>query len=142
MTLTVTDDDGATDTATTTATVRSRQTSHRLPIPTVRTLARSVFPVNFDGTGSSDPDGTIVAYDWDFGDGGTGTGVTPTHTYAAAGIYTVTLTVTDDGGVDRHGDHHSGHQRCAASSAPVADANGPYTGTAGVALTFDGSGSY
>jgi len=54
--------------------------------------------VTFDGSGSSDVDGTIIAYDWDFGDGGTGTGVSPTHTYAAAGLYTVTLTVTDDDG--------------------------------------------
>ncbi len=55
-------------------------------------------PVQFDGSGSFDPDGTIVTYDWDFGDGHTGTGVSPTHTYAAAGTYTVTLFVTDDGG--------------------------------------------
>ncbi len=54
--------------------------------------------VAFDGSGSTDTDGTIVSYDWDFGDGNTGTGVNPTHTYAAAGQYTVTLTVTDDGG--------------------------------------------
>ena len=55
-------------------------------------------PVQFDGTGSTDPDGTIVAYDWDYGDGNAGSGATPTHTYAAAGLYTVTLTVTDDEG--------------------------------------------
>jgi hypothetical protein len=36
-------------------------------------------PVTFDGSGSVDPDGTIVSYDWDFGDGGTGTGVSPTR---------------------------------------------------------------
>jgi VCBS repeat-containing protein len=54
--------------------------------------------VTFDGSGSSDVDGTIVSYDWDFGDGNTGNGVNPTHTYAAAGTYTVSLTVTDDGG--------------------------------------------
>jgi VCBS repeat-containing protein len=56
-------------------------------------------PLTLDGSGSSDVDGTIVAYDWDFGDGSTGAGVNPTHTYAAAGLYTVTLTVTDDGGL-------------------------------------------
>jgi PKD repeat protein len=55
-------------------------------------------PVQFDGSGSFDPDGTIVSYDWDFGDSNTGTGVIPTHTYAAPGTYTVSLTVTDDGG--------------------------------------------
>lgn len=53
---------------------------------------------DFDGTLSSDSDGTIQSYDWDFGDGNTGTGSTVTHTYGAGGTFTVTLTVTDDGG--------------------------------------------
>jgi PKD repeat protein len=56
-------------------------------------------PVVFDGSGSSDVDGTIVSYEWDFGDGGTGSGVSPTHMYGSAGTFTVTLTVTDDGGL-------------------------------------------
>ncbi len=55
-------------------------------------------PVTFDGSASSDIDGTIVSYMWDFGDGNTGTGIAPSHTYGAAGLYTVSLTVTDDGG--------------------------------------------
>lgn len=55
----------------------------------------------FDASASSDPDGTIASYAWDFGDGKTGTGATPEHTYAAAGTYTVKLTVTDHrGGTD------------------------------------------
>jgi hypothetical protein len=54
--------------------------------------------VQFDGTGSFDPDGTIVAYLWDFGDGGIGMGPTPTHTYSRAGSYTVSLIVSDDDG--------------------------------------------
>jgi PKD repeat protein len=54
--------------------------------------------VTFDGTGSTDVDGSVVSWAWDFGDGGTGTGQAPTHVYQAAGTYAVTLTVTDDGG--------------------------------------------
>ncbi len=52
--------------------------------------------VTFNASGSSDSDGTIVAYTWDFGDGTTDTGVTAVHAYADSGLYTVTLTVLDD----------------------------------------------
>lgn len=53
---------------------------------------------SFDGTGSSDSDGSIVSYSWDFGDGATASGSTASHDYAADGSYTVSLTVTDDAG--------------------------------------------
>lgn len=53
---------------------------------------------DFDGSGSSDTDGSITSYAWDFGDGATATGVTASHSYAAGGTYTVALTVTDDAG--------------------------------------------
>ena len=54
----------------------------------------------FDASASSDPDGSIARYDWDFGDGSTLSdgGPTPSHTYAAAGTYTATLSLTDDEG--------------------------------------------
>jgi hypothetical protein len=53
---------------------------------------------NFDGSGSSDSDGTIAAYGWRFGDGTSGSGKTVDHIYALAAGYTVTLTVTDNAG--------------------------------------------
>jgi PKD repeat protein len=59
-------------------------------------VGMALSPMTFDGTGSYDPDGSIVSYDWDFGDGNTGTGPTPTHIYANSGTYIVILTVTDD----------------------------------------------
>lgn len=56
--------------------------------------------VTFDGSTASDPDGTIVSYEWDFTDDGTfdTTGVTADTTYTAAGTYPVRLRVTDDAG--------------------------------------------
>ena len=53
--------------------------------------------VSFDASASSDSDGNIVSYAWDFGDGNTATGVNASNTFAA-GTYTVKLTVTDDDG--------------------------------------------
>jgi PKD repeat protein len=49
----------------------------------------------FDGSGSSDPDGAIARYAWDFGDGATGSGAVVRRIYAAAGTYMVTLKVID-----------------------------------------------
>ncbi|WP_440945645.1 S8 family serine peptidase [Methanosarcina sp. T3] len=50
----------------------------------------------FDGSASSDSDGSIVSYEWDFGDGNTSSDMNPENTYSTAGTYTVTLTVTDN----------------------------------------------
>jgi PKD repeat protein len=53
----------------------------------------------FDASSSTDPDGTVVTYAWDFGDGSASdTGMTPGHTFPTGGSYPVTLTVTDDDG--------------------------------------------
>lgn len=60
----------------------------------------SEFPSVFDASASSDPDGTVARYDWDFGDGQSAPdgGPTPSHTYLAPGSYTVTLVVSDNEG--------------------------------------------
>ncbi len=58
--------------------------------------------LNFSSTASSDPDGSIVEYDWDFGDGTSSTSANPSKTYNPSGSspisYTVTLRVRDDDG--------------------------------------------
>ncbi|MEK7317020.1 MAG: S8 family serine peptidase, partial [Candidatus Eisenbacteria bacterium] len=55
-------------------------------------------PIEFDGSGSSDPDGTpLTFYRWEFGDGSTGTGTIPSHTYGEGGHFAVSLTVGDGG---------------------------------------------
>jgi uncharacterized delta-60 repeat protein len=54
--------------------------------------------VNFSSAGSSDPDGNIVSYFWDFGDQTTSTEANPSHIYSNAGSYTAVLKVFDNGG--------------------------------------------
>lgn len=54
--------------------------------------------INFNASLSSDPDGSIASYSWDFGDSTTGSTVNVTKSYASAGSYSVNLTVTDDQG--------------------------------------------
>jgi len=57
-------------------------------------------PVAFNASASTDPDGTVASYRWDFGDGTTTTTATPTasHIYAHAGDYAASVTVADAGG--------------------------------------------
>ena len=96
VTLTVTDDRGATASAKAIKTVLSRS-----PIASFTESAEIVLTeetIYFDASGSYDPDGTIVSYLWDFGDGTTSRGVTVNHSYTDNGTYKVTLTVTDDDG--------------------------------------------
>ena len=68
------------------------------PVARIRVVPINVLPgrtVHFLGMTSSDPDGEIVFYHWDFGDGTTATGGTVQHAFAAPGTYLVTLTVID-----------------------------------------------
>lgn len=62
------------------------------------TSGNAPLTVNFDAAGSSDPNGTIVSYAWNFGNGTSGTGITATAVYTAGGVYTAVLTVTDNAG--------------------------------------------
>ena len=139
VTLTVTDDGGATNTRTTVAAIGldNREPSSDAGGPYGGAVG---VPVLFNGSASSDPDGSIGRYDWDFGDGNTGSGLFSTHTYTAPGAYTARLTVTDNRGASNQstasvivGD--------GAKLPPRADANGPYNGVIGVPLTLDGSKS-
>jgi PKD repeat protein len=60
--------------------------------------ASGIAPLNvaFDGSGSSDTDGSIVSYAWIFGDGDSASGVATSHSYTTPGSFIARLTVTDD----------------------------------------------
>ena len=137
VTLTVTDDDGATDTATSTKTVLNRS-----PVASFTESATTVFTgetIYFNASDSYDSDGTIVGYFWDFGDGTNATGVTTEHAYADDGVYTVTLTVTDDDGAAAS----TSATKTIGNSPPVAifteSATTVFTGEA---ICFNASDSY
>ncbi|MCX8102978.1 MAG: PKD domain-containing protein [Candidatus Bipolaricaulota bacterium] len=101
VTLTVTDDKGATSSAFQHLVIKEPS----LPPNQPPLVTFSFTPINpkvnqpiaFDAAGSTD-DGEIVLYFWEFGDGDTAEGQTVTHTYKTAGTFTVKLTLTDDRG--------------------------------------------
>lgn len=95
--LKVTDDDGNIDTASQTVSVGDNEN----PVaaftysPSNPSVDQDIY---FNAQDSSDPDGSIVKYEWDLGDGTTDSGVTVTHRYGSSGSYTVYLRVTDNSG--------------------------------------------
>ncbi|MFT3877002.1 MAG: PKD domain-containing protein [Propioniciclava sp.] len=95
--LTVTDNAGATHSVTESVTVKAPPAGNVVPVASF-TSSVDGLAVSVDGSASSDPDGSIASYAWDFGDGATGSGAQASHTYAAAGTFTVRLTVTDNAG--------------------------------------------
>ncbi|MDZ7689486.1 MAG: PKD domain-containing protein [Halobacteriales archaeon] len=100
VTLTVTDDDGATNSTNETVTVSNVPPSADFVFsPNTPTPSDTVSFDSSPSLGSStDPDGSIVEYEWDFGDGSTEKGETAEHSYDNPGSFTVTLSVTDDDG--------------------------------------------
>jgi PKD repeat protein len=134
VSLTVSDTVGGSSKSTTTALVLAAPVANAGG-PYSGTAAQSL---TFNGSLSTAPPAQILSYAWNFGDGGTGTGVNPTHTYSTAGSYSVTLTLTDSSGGSSTATTTA---TIGKSNTPVANAGGPYNGTAGAPLTFSASAS-
>ncbi len=95
--------------------------------------------LRFDATGSSDPDGELSEYHWDFGDGTQGLGAEVTHAYQRPGVYVVKLRVRDDSATDSATDESE--LSLIINDPPVADA-GPDQWVTASKVRFDGSGSH
>jgi PKD repeat protein len=143
-TLTVTDNGGLTHSASVGITVTAPAAN--LPPNAVAaanpTSGAAPFIVNFTGSNSTDPDGSIVSYSWNFGDGTSSTLANPQHTYNSAGSYTATLTVTDNGGLTNSASVGITVTAPAVNQPPNAVAAGsPNSGTAPLTVNFTGSNS-
>src|SRR5206468_776467 len=134
--LMVTDSDGLTNTTSAQVHVFAPPSALFTSSPT---SPRATHAVTLNGSASSDPDGTVARYEWDFGDGATGNGPIVDHTFAVGGSYLVVLTVTDlDGFTARATDivYVNPVYPPEASFAESASLVSP-----GTNVTFDASGS-
>ncbi len=91
--------------------------------------------VDFDASGSTDPDDPIIGYHWDFGDGTEAEGMTVSHVYAIPGSYTVTLTVTDAS--ETASARRSDTAGVRVNHPPTADAGGDRRVAPGESIDFD-----
>ncbi|MFM7509798.1 MAG: PKD domain-containing protein, partial [Actinomycetota bacterium] len=138
LTLTITDNNGAVDTDSTIITVADNLA------PTAAAVAsppsgKAPLAVSLDGSGSSDEDGAVVDWDWDFADGGSASGEVVIHIFQNPGTYNVELTVTDDNGDT---DTTTVQVVANAPQAPVAVANATPDGTkAPLGVVFSSVGS-
>ncbi len=145
--LTVTDDKGGTDSTTQNVSV----TLPNVPPTASFSYTTNGTTANVDASGSTDSDGTITGYAWDFGEPSSGTntasGKTASHQYAAPGTYTVTLTVTDNSNATSTTSKNvmvsavsfianDTFNRTATSGWGTADVGGPWTIATGQAAKF------
>lgn len=108
VTLSVTDDEGASSESSTQVTVPAST-----PSPDPNQSPQAEFQVNCQELRctftdqSNDPDGSIVSRQWDFGDGGSSSQRNPSHTYGQPGQYQVRLTVRDNDGASDSRTHQA-----------------------------------
>lgn len=143
VTLTITDDGGSEcNTANSSMVVKVNETPYAEAGSEIIVCAGD--PVNFDGSNSVDYDGEISSYVWNFGDGNTGRGMRPVHTYNESGVYDVSLTVTDNSGLQCNTNRDN--IRVIVKQPPVAKADKDQVtvciGCAQDEVTFNASDSY
>jgi PKD repeat protein len=144
--LLVTDDDAATANTTGDVTVTSTPPpANQPPLASFTASPASgdaPLTVAFDASASSDSDGVVAAYSWNFGDGATASGRTASHTYAAAGAYTAQLTVTDDDGAVASTTRGITVTTAPVNQLPVASFTAsPSSGVAPLTVSFDAAAS-
>jgi serine protease len=145
--LTVVDDDAAIDTATETVSIDpdldNEAPTARIemePGPELATLGSSI---TFDGSGSTDPDGEVVSYEWEFDDGVERTGPVVEREFSTPGTHRATLTVRDD---DDHASRVDGSDSTSvefevdATAVPTIETSRDRAGV-GQSVEFDGSAS-
>ena len=135
VTLTVRDPLGLMDSDALNVTVTTLPPTARiLVLPAVGDMGTSF---QFDGETSTDADGTVVSWSWDFGDGEAATGPRPFHVYGRRGSFVVTLTVMDE---DRATDAET-ITVPVRNRVPTADAGIDQTAATGEDVTLTGAGS-
>jgi PKD repeat protein len=102
------------------------------------TFACDGLACTFNGSGSTDLDGTIASYFWDVGNKTIMAGATVSHAYTAAGTYTVTLRITDNAGAISTQSQSVTVPNTVPNTPPVASFTFECDG---LACTFNGSGS-
>jgi PKD repeat protein len=135
--LTVTDNDGGTNTASQVIEVLANQAPTAIAGSDVNS-GQVPLSVAFNSDGSGDPDGT-ASYSWAFGDGGTSTDQDPSHTYTTVGSYSAVLTVTDDNGATATS---TVLIEVLANAAPTVTFSAtPSSGKAPLVVAFDSTGT-
>ncbi|MBV1911138.1 MAG: PKD domain-containing protein [Kangiellaceae bacterium] len=115
--------------------------------PTARfTISSDTVAVNvavtFDSSSSSDPEGDVLSYSWQFGDGNTSTAANPSHQYSSEGTYSVSLIVSDTLGAQSPSTQQSIVVSAVSNAAPVASFTAsPNPASVGVDVNFDSTNS-
>ena len=99
--------------------------------------------VEFDASGSDDPDGQLVSYSWGFGDGQSASGMRTSHTYENAGEFRVTLEIRDDRGATARAEGSVSVRELGPNERPVASFTiSPTRGAVPLEVRVDASASF